>query len=358
MPVMVVIGQLTEKLQSIIEGDIITQLQQTNLLSAAPVSDQNKTPQCTFIFDREAYEPAFFIRLWETYRIAVITYRKNVKDKWDQNTFKSVDVTVLNQAVTMLLCEQKIELGGFSFREKRRLGKDGHQTAIITTHPSIDIGVVAGRMFGRWSQENFFRYLIQDYDFDKMIEFGTQTLDTEQKAVNPNYRQINHQIKKAREKIKRLEAKFFPLFKQVMEENIDQIPALTQKQSEYKTMLEKLKQDEKELMEARSKCEPKITLCQMPEQTRYNQLKTEGKMLMNVIKMICYRAESSLVSLSAPYLNRVGEEGRMLIKQIIANNADLKPDYKNKTLTITLHSLSAPRFNKAASEIATILNQT
>ena len=48
----------------------------------------------------------------------------------------------------------------------------------------------------------------------------------------------------------------------------------------------------------------------------------------------------------------------MLVKQIIQNNADLFPDYVNKILTVRLHTLSAPRYNKAAAKLAETLNQT
>ena len=96
----------------------------------------------------------------------------------------------------------------------------------------------------------------------------------------------------------------------------------------------------------------------MPDNKRYNKLKTESKLFMNVIKMICYRAESAVTSLIAPHLNREMEEKRMVIKQIIANNADLIPDYINKTLTVQLHTLSAPRFNFASQQLAILLNQT
>lgn len=65
-------------------------------------------------------------------------------------------------------------------------------------------------MFARWSQENFFRYLIQDYDFDKMISFGIETVDPEKEIVNPQYRKLTHQLKKLREKIQRLEAPVLP----------------------------------------------------------------------------------------------------------------------------------------------------
>ena len=58
MPVMMVMGELTEKLQTAIEEQIIPQLKQVNLLK--PQTENDKKPQCTFVFDREAYEPAFF----------------------------------------------------------------------------------------------------------------------------------------------------------------------------------------------------------------------------------------------------------------------------------------------------------
>lgn len=79
---------------------------------------------------------------------------------------------------------------------------------------------------------------------------------------------------------------------------------------------------------------------------------------MNVIKMICYRAESSVAQWITPYLAKAENEKRMVVKQIIQSNADLTPDYDNKTLTVTLHSLSANRFNEASAELTKLLNQT
>jgi len=136
---------------------------------------------------------------------------------------------VLQQTVNMRICEQTTELGGYSFREIRRMGETGHQTSIITTHPTLKTASIAGRMFGRWCQENFFRYLIEDYDFDKMITFGTEEIDPEKTVVNLQYRKLTYQIKKLHEKIQRLEARFYPLVQQVMEEPIEKIPEITNK---------------------------------------------------------------------------------------------------------------------------------
>lgn len=379
LPVMMVTGELTEKLQVAIEQYIIPQLQQT-LLRPSPVRpaepqvhkemtpDQSQpkddgeqpaaAPLCTLVFDREAYEPAFFERLWKQHRIAILTYRKNVKDTWPEQSFKSTEVQVLEKTITMQLCEQETVLGGVSMREIRRLTHGGHQTAIITTNTMISIQLAAGRMFGRWSQENFFRYMIMDYDFDKMIEFGTQSIDENKEVVNPQYRQLNQRLKKEKEKTARLKARLYPLTEQSIDASLDQIPEVTNKQIILIEQIEKHQQIEQQLQNERSKISPRIQLKDMPLQNRYNKLKNESKMLMNIIKMICYRAETAVANeLMANHVN-AKDQKRMLVKQIIQNNADLIPDYDQKTLTVVLHSLSAQRFNEEAHKLAQLLNQT
>ena len=79
---------------------------------------------------------------------------------------------------------------------------------------------------------------------------------------------------------------------------------------------------------------------------------------MNVIRMICYRTESSATEFVAPYFGIAKDEKRMGVKRIVESSADLTPDYENKTLTVTLHSIAANRFNVAAYELAQLLNQT
>ena len=379
LPVMMVTGELTEKLQVAIEQYIIPQLQQTLLLPspARPgepsvhqqmTTDQSKPkqdgtqpngdPACTLVFDREAYEPAFFERLWNQHRIAILSYRKNVKERWPEQSFKSTEVQVLEQTITMQLCEQETVLGGVCLREIRRLTQGGHQTAIITTNRVISIQVAAGRMFGRWSQENFFRYMIMDYDFDKMIEFGTQSIDENKDVVNPQYRQITQRLKKEKEKTARLRARLYPLTEQSIEASLDQIAKVTSKQIILIEQIEKHQQIEQQLQNERSKISPRIQLKDMPLQNRYNKLKNESKMLMNIIKMICYRAETAVANELMVTLVNAKDQKRMLVKQIIQNNADLIPDYEKKTLTVILHSLSAPRFNEEAHKLAQLLNQT
>jgi hypothetical protein len=358
MPLMMVMGEMSEKLQQMIEHSIIPQMLETNVISNALIDENDMTVRCTFVFDREAYEPAFFIRLWEIYRIAIITYRKNVKDIWDVNLFKKYETTIDHNKITTELCEQEVELGGYKFREVRKLTNTGHQTSIVTTHPTLKLEAIAERMFSRWSQENYFKYMIADYDFDKMIEYGVEEIDLEKTIVNPAYKQIAYRLKKAKEKKGRLEAKFYPMVEMAMDSSIDDIPKITKTQINYKDQIDIYEKEIEELKEIRSKTPNRIALKEIPIEKRINKLKTESKILMNIIKMICYRAESAVASLLAPFFAKYDDEKRMFVKQVIQNNADIIPDYENKTLTIKLHTLSTPRYNNAVEELCTILNQT
>ncbi|MBK7099480.1 MAG: hypothetical protein IPH58_15595 [Sphingobacteriales bacterium] len=136
----------------------------------------------------------------------MITYRKNVPDKWEQSSFEDTVVPVLGQDATMYICEQEVVLEDLAMREIRRLSGDGHQTSVITTNRFVSKEVAAGRMFGRWVQEKFFRYLIADYDFDKMISFGTEEVGQGREVVNPEWRKADYHLKKQREKTGRLSA--------------------------------------------------------------------------------------------------------------------------------------------------------
>jgi hypothetical protein len=75
-PFMFFIGDLNERLKDAIEQHIVPALIE-DTKNIAP-GDDSTQPRFTIIFDREGYEPAFFAKLWEQYRVAVITYRKHV----------------------------------------------------------------------------------------------------------------------------------------------------------------------------------------------------------------------------------------------------------------------------------------
>ena len=94
-------------------------------------------PRYTLVFDREGYSPQFFGDIWQEHQVAVITYRKNVKNLWDEVGFVDYEIETELGTSTMPLQEKEIELDGVSMREIRKLSIDGHQTSVITTNRKL-----------------------------------------------------------------------------------------------------------------------------------------------------------------------------------------------------------------------------
>ncbi len=85
-PYFVITGQVNEKLQQALVEQIIPRLLETVAPKISPeqLEANPLLPRLTLVFDREAYSPKLFKQLWQDHRIAVITYRKNVKDTWPE----------------------------------------------------------------------------------------------------------------------------------------------------------------------------------------------------------------------------------------------------------------------------------
>ena len=79
---------------------------------------------------------------------------------------------------------------------------------------------------------------------------------------------------------------------QVIDQPIDIIPSISNKQLELLNEIKEYQKQESLLIEQRKTLKPKILLSEMPQQIRYNKLKSESKLLLIVIKMIAYRDES------------------------------------------------------------------
>lgn len=360
MPYFVVFSELNEKLKDVILTRIVPMLLTSTVskYSEEELKEDKDLARFTLVFDREAYDIPFFKKLWNNYRIAVLTYRKSVKDTWPEADFKSYEPIVIGKTVSMKLCEKVWEKEKFRFREIRRLSKNGHQISIVTTHPTIATEVLAGKMFSRWSQENFFRYMVQDYDLDKMWEYGLEEVNQETKVVNPAYKKIEYQLKKIREKSARLKAKLYATVEENLDSDIDTLKQQLYKQAKIQDAITTFENEISGLCEKRGAIPRYIKLKEMPEQKRYNKLKTESKLFMNTIRMIAYRAETSIANLLTPYYKKSDVEIRMLVKEIIKNDADLIPDYVKQNLTVRLHTLSTPRANNAVMKLCEILNET
>jgi Skp family chaperone for outer membrane proteins len=357
LPYFYITGQVNEKLQEMITTQLAPRLLELTdgRVSHQELDADELLPRFTLVFDREAYSPTFFKHLWDCFRIAVITYRKNVKDQWDEEDFSAYDIDT-EVGTTMELCEKQVELNGVELREVRRLTDTGHQTSVITTNYKMTTDLIALYMFSRWSQENFFRYMRQEYDIDRIIQYGVDELDQSIMVVNREYSNLSYKLKKLRERKARCQAKLYVLVEENVEGEMEQTEKNIEDQLDYRQKIESLEAEEQEIMDQRKQQPYRISIGEMPEHARYNKLKTESKHLQNIIKIICYRAETAIANLLAGYYRKSSNEIRALVKSIIFAKADLYPDYQTKTLTVKLNSLATPRDNMAIREICQTLN--
>lgn len=361
-PYFFITAEVNEKMIEMLRQEIVPELVRLH-----PVSQEQKKrmeenpdePLFTLIFDREAYSPAFFCELWDTYRIAIITYRKNVKEQWNEELFADYDVITSLGETKMKLHEQEFCHEKCTMREVRKLSENGHQTSIVTTNKILSIVMIASHMFARWVQENFFRYMRQEYALDKIIQYTVDEIDDNIQIVNQEYNNITYKIKKEREKLSCIKAKMY--------EHEQQNPMKTSEKEDKKWMKTKLENIEKiemieqevEVLSNKRKQIPyKIPLGQMPENIRYNRLNKESKALQNILKMICYRAETALADLLAVHYKRAKQEIRALVKSIIYTPIDMEVDKEKQCLIITLYPLANQRSNMTVSMICDTVNAT
>lgn len=359
MPYFYVTGQVNEKLLEMLEKEIIPRLlhEMPSKYTQQELEKDPELPRFTIVFDREAYSPVFFQKLWDQHQIAVITYRKNVTDSWDEKDFREYTIDIEGNQTKMELCEKPVELNNVPMREIRRLSA-GHQTSVITTNKKLSITMVAIYMFSRWTQENFFKYLRQDYDFDRLLQYAVEQIDKEFIVNNPEYNNKTYKLGKLREKINRRKAKLYELQEKNVNDDLDKANKYLQVQLETIEDLRTLEQQEKELLEERAKVPSQLKIKDMPDNIKYSKLDMESKCFQNIIKMICYRAETSCANLIADSFNKSINEKRAVVKSIIKSHADIIPDYSNNVLTIEIYTQANPRMNSALQKAITVVNET
>jgi hypothetical protein len=371
LPFFFITAQVNEKMIEMLENEIIPRLLELHTVSEEQQKKMDENPDYplfTLVFDREAYSPALFKKLWEEHHIAVLTYRKNVKDNWEESDFEEVEVDVRLGQTKMKLQEKEISLDNYSMREIRRLSSTGHQTSIITNNKILTQALIACYMFGRWVQENFFRYLRQDYAFDKIIQYTTDEIENKIMVVNREYSNIQYEIKRYREKLSRIKANMYQHQQNALKENENENKKPEDENKKtgiwFKKTLELAEKEQQielelsQLIAKRKDTSYKIPLGEMPENIRYTKLHQESKYLMNIIKMICYRAETALANKLAPHFSRAEDEIRALVKAITHLSIDMIPDYENSLLNITLYPLSNLRSQYALANIIDEVNAT
>ena len=309
------------------------------------------------VFDRAAYSPELFRRLWAQ-RVAVVTYHKFPGPVWELEEFQSQTVRLVNgEEVTLQLAERGVRLSnGMWVREIRELDDTGHQTSILTTDYTREMGRIAVAMFARWCQENFFKYMTKHYGFDRLLEYGTEPIIDTTVVVNPAWRRADATVRRERAKLTRQRALFGAL---QLDPQADAVVAAAFEQEKGR-QLEALRLAEQRLDElkgTRKETKHHLMMKELPEAERFEQLKGSRKHFVDTIKLIAYRAETALVLVAREKLTRT-DDARALVREILSSAADLAPDLDQKTLTVKIHRLASRSHDEVLQHLCEELTAT
>jgi len=343
-------------LLAVLEDEIVPRLEQ-EVPCQLELFELDKNPlvaRFSLIFDREGYSPGFFLRMWKK-RISCQTYHKYPGEKWPEAEFQKYDVELISgHLVNMHLAERGTFLGGKIWvREIRRLTKSGHQTAIISTDYQRDLTRTAAVMFARWSQENFFKYMRENYNIDRLADYSTSEIPDTTRVVCPLYREADRDVKRQAAQLGRKRCQCNEL---VLCDDIepDKVIAYEEKKQ---SLLEDVREMEavlEELKQCRRSTPRHVQISDLPPEDRFKQLAMKSKYFVDTIKMIAYRAETVMANIVRRSM-RHQEEARSLLRSLYATEADILPDYERSLLTVRLHqpanNCSATTINKLCLEL-------
>ena len=347
-PFFVVSQPLNDGLAETLLKDIVPQLLEIVPGQPTPAElDADPTlHRFVMVFDREGATQSLLGRLWKQ-RIGALTYRKNVKDLWSEEAFQEQEVHLPAGGSTgMKLAMRETRLGtgdsSLAVTEVRRLTQSGHQTAVITTARQLGNTTIAGRMFARWCQENYFAYMMEHYDIDGLIEYGDDSLPGTHQVVNPHWRELDKAVRQTRQSERKLQA---AIARTALDDGGE-----IQKNAESVEALQAVQEELKRLCAARKASPRKVTIDSLPEAERPTQLPPLNKMLCDTVKMVAYRAETAMVALLRRHLKKE-DDARALIRELFVSSADIEPNALANTLTIKIHRMASPAHDRAIAAL-------
>jgi hypothetical protein len=305
----------------------------------------------TLIMDRECWSPDSF-EDWSRRGFDVMTYRKGRYDPWPEEEFTEHQPRGgRTRGDSYKLAERPLTLSnGFAVREARCLTENGHQTSIVTTRADLSVLEVALRMFSRWRQENFFRYMRHEFDLDHSPTPAVEAADPERPVPNPVRKTKKKELDAARHELAGLQQAYAEAALAGTASSSTRLEGIRRKLQEQEVRVEQLRLETKALPSH-------VPVGEVRDPTTVVKLEEERKRITDQVKMVAYRAETEMANLVAPLLGwHHGDEARSFLRQVFQLPAGIVPDTQTGTLHVRLHGMANPRSNRALAGLCEMLN--
>jgi len=310
----------------------------------------------TIVFDRGGWSPKLFQKLLEA-NFDILTYRKGKSRRIGAHRFVLRSAQIDGRKVEYRLHDQAVRFlkGKLRLRQVTRLTDDAHQTQVLTSRLDLADIEVAYRMFERWRQENFFKYLREEFLLDALVDYQLEPDDPTRTVPNPERRALDKKIRSARGEVAKLEQAYGAAA-------VDNPEGRRPTMRGFKIAHAKIG---KQLRAARNRLAEILTRRRvLPQRVQVRdvsdgavvKLATERKHLTNILKMLAYQAESDILAFLGPHYARSNDEGRTLLHEIFRAAADI--DVTDTELQVTICPLSSPHRTFAMKVLCDTLTET
>lgn len=310
----------------------------------------------TVVFDRGGYSPALFQKLVAD-GFDILTYRKGHFPHVSKNRFSVHRAILDGRRVAYTLSDQGVRLlgGKLRLRQVTRLSENGHQTPILTSRRDLPAVQVAFRMFERWRQENFFKYLREEYLIDALVDYTIVPDDPSRDVPNPKRAALDRKLKEARAELARLQADYGAEALSNLERSRPTMRGFKIAKGKLGHAIRAAMKRIATLETNRATVPPRVPLKDVVE-GQIVKLAPERKLLTSLLKMVAYQAESDLVQQVAPYYRRVEQEGRTLIQSALCGDADIQ--VTDRELQVAIAPLSSAHRTRAIAALCEELNRS
>lgn len=308
----------------------------------------------TIVFDRGGWSPNLFKEILEK-KWHILTYRKGKIRKHPRRGFKEQSQFIDGKERRYTLSERNVRLSnGLKLREIAELRDDGGQTIILTSHYGHPAVLLAYRMFERWRQENFFRYMKENFALDALVDYNVEPDDLHREVPNPAWKALDKKLKAARAKLAKQEREYGVAAAANSESQRPTMRGFKIANGDIGKALRDARVAVEELESKRALLPKRVTVAEAIGADEVVKLSVERKLFTDVIKTACYRAETVLLRLLVPHFPRAEDEGRAFLKTAMEQPADLRVN--GDDVTIRFAPMSAPRFTAALTALCEAVN--
>ena len=311
------------------------------------------------IFDREGWSPNSF-KEWsqQENKIDIITYRKGKYEPWPLDCFMEVKSKVRNKKVQYLLGERSIKIKkNFWLREVRRLCANEHQTSIITTRQDLAKEEIARRMFFRWNQENYFKYMREEYNLDHLVSRDFEQGNCQRLVPNPEKKTKKKELARIKSKLKKMKEEYGDRAIKGEEDGSNAKIGFKLENYELKLQIKQMEENLNKTANIIKQIPDKIEIKEVLNKDKIVKLDQEKKRLTDTVKMTCYQMETKLIDIVSKTFARTIHEGRTFMKNAFQQSADIIPYNDKNILLIKFHTMSTNSENIALQKLCKALNE-